>query len=344
MFCVECGKEPEELYDGMCADCYKESRLHADIDDKIEIDVCGTCGSVRKGSRWIEHADIYTIILDRIDSLIETSPDVEKYSFKTEFREQDPFHIETDMQVELFAKGLSRTVALKTLVLLKKDQCKTCSRIHGNYYEAILQVRPSDEKMTEEQKERVKKKVRDDIEVKRSDERNIFITSQEERHGGLDFYISDNGVTKRLAQRISNIFGGRVTASAKLAGREDGQNIYKVTYSVRLPPYEAGDFLVKDDGLYRVQEVRTSGGYIVLLDMDTRRKISLRERDMEEFNVLGGDELLKKAVIVSQTEDEMKVLDPDNYQTVTLIKPDDVEPSEGEVDIVKVKGKMHVVT
>ncbi|MFO7990814.1 MAG: NMD3-related protein [Thermoplasmata archaeon] len=344
MFCVECGKEPDELYDGMCAECYKIDKLHADITDKIDIDVCGTCGAVKKGNRWIEHADIYTIILDRIDSSIETSPDVEKYSFKTDFREQDPLHIEATVQVELFAKGLSRKVDLNTLVLLRKDQCKTCSRIHGNYYEAILQVRPSTDKMTTEQKEQVKKKVSDEIEVKRSDERNIFVTSEEEKHGGLDFYISDNGVTKRLAKKLSNLFGGHVTTSAKLAGREDGKNIYKVTYSVRLPPYETGDFLVKDDKLYRVQEVRTSGGYVVLVDMDTRKKVSVKERDMDEFNLLEGDELVKKAVVVSQTEDEIKILDPDNYQTVTLIKPDDIEASKDEVDIVKVKGKIHIVT
>ena len=342
MFCVECGKELEELTDGLCDECYS-SRLQADIPEHIDIEVCTSCWSVRLGGRWKERPDMHSIMLERIDDALSISPQVERYSFRADFKEEDPKNTMAHIKLDLYRGDIKVERELTSRIILKKEQCTTCSRIHGNYYEAILQIRPSTRELSHEQRDVVKGMVKREVEERRGDDRKIFITSTQEIHGGLDFYMSDNGVTKKLAKVISEKFGGKVTVSSKLAGRKDGQDIYKMTYSVRLPPYERGDFVNYDERIFRVMEIRTSSGHVTLLDIETGNKVSIERWDFGEVGVLGSEELIREAVVVSETEKEIKVLDPDNYNTVTLLKPQGLEISGDHVDIIKFSGKLYLI-
>ncbi len=339
MFCVECGKEPEKLYDSLCEECYGK-RLQADIDEHLDIDVCTSCWAVRQGHTWKERPDMNSIMLERIDRAISISPEVSRYSFRVYFIEEDPRNYLARIKVELISNDIKVERDISTRIIFKKVQCKTCSRIHGNYYEAILQVRPRSREMRADQKALVKEMVKREVEERRGGERNIFITSSEEIHGGLDFYLSDNGVAKKLSKEISNVFGGKVISSSSLAGRKDGRNIYKMTYSVRLPPYERGDFLYLENELYRVIEIGTSSGHVTLTHVETGRRISMERRELEDVDVLGSDELIKEAVKVSENDKEMKILDPDTYQTVTLLKPEGFISGGDYVKVVKTPDRL----
>lgn len=334
MFCVECGKEPEKLYDGLCKECFKDT-LDADISNKIEIEVCSVCGAVHKEDKWIEKADVYSIMLERIDYAISISPEVEKYSFTTSFNEEAPLNIEAEVEVKLLADDVIREKELTTNIIFKKKQCETCSKIQSDYYEAILQVRPTDSDMTEEQKMTVKQIVDEEIKVRRGEERNIFVTSTEERHGGLDFYLSDNGAAKKLSRNVAKEFGGKITTSSELVGREDGQNIHRMTYSVRLPPYEEGDFVIFESDVYRVSDLGREGKNVTMLKLSSGESVKVNKRRLEDIEVLGDGELIRRTVIVSETEDEIKVLEPDTYKTKTLLKPKGFNTKGDEVEVVK---------
>jgi len=343
MFCVECGDEPDKLYDGLCPDCYIESKLNVSVDGPITIDICPVCSSVRKKNSWIERPDLKAIMLEKIDDALSIPFDVEKYGFNVEFEEEDPYNIKANIKIELQTDDLSTEKYIHTRIILKKVQCEICSKIHGNYYEAILQVRPTDKEMTDEQKELVMKKVKKRIEVKEGEKRNIFLTSHEEIHGGIDFYLSDTGVTKNLAQEISKAVGGSVKSSAKLAGREDGQDIYRMTYSVRIPPYEIGDFIEVEEKIYRVKKLKGGTGKVILKDIGSGKKVRMDDKQLENPEILGGSEIIMKSVIVSKTDKEMKLLDPESYETVTVLKPDGFDTDEDEVDVIKVKGHLYIL-
>ncbi len=343
MFCVECGAEPEDLYDGLCRDCFIESKMKVKVDSPIKIDICPVCGSVRKKNNWIENPDLEAIMLDKIDDAISIPYEAERYGFNVEFEEEDPYNIVANISVKLEREEIVAEHEISVKIILKKVQCEICSKIHGNYYEAILQVRPTKKEMTEEQKELVIKKVKKRIEVKEGEKRNIFLTSQEEIHGGIDFYLSDTGVTKNLAREISNAVGGSVKSSAKLAGREDGQDIYRMTYLVRIPPYESGDFIEVEGSIYRVKKLKGGTGKVILKDIKTGKKVRMDDKELENAEVLGGDELINKSVVVSESEKEMKLLDPENFDTVTVLKPEGFETEDKEVDVIKVKRYLYII-
>ncbi|MFP3872518.1 MAG: 60S ribosomal export protein NMD3 [Candidatus Aenigmatarchaeota archaeon] len=343
MICVECGAEAEELRDGLCPECYVEKHADVDVEDPIEIDICSKCGSVRKGKKWIERPDLQSVMLDRIEDALTLSPSVDRFSYQVEFDEGDPRNIKADITVEMLIDDLKREKNLSTNMILKKDQCLNCSRREGNYYEAILQVRPSDKEMSEEQKESVITTVHKRIESDRVDKRDVFITAEKEIHGGLDFYLSDRKVSKDLSLDIADDFGGVVTTSSELAGREDGQNVYRMTYSVRLPPYEEGDFIGFNGELYRVKNVRSGSRPVTVQDLKKDKLTTLDKKKMEEAKVYGGEELIKKAVVVSEKEKELQVLDPETYETETLLKPEGYRRGRKEVEVIKVKGRLIMI-
>lgn len=343
MFCVECGDEPERLFDGLCAECYKKTKMKVDIDENLELEICAVCGSVRKKNSWIENPDIDAMMLKKIDDAISVPYEVDKYSFNVEFEEEDPTNIKAFIDVQLKSEDISMEREVYTKIILKKTQCKICSKVHGDYYEAILQVRPTAKEMTEEQKDLVIDKVKKRIEVKEGGKRSIFLTSYEEIHGGMDFYLSDTGVTKNLAHEISKIVGGSVKSSAKLAGREDGQNIYRMTYSVRIPPYELDDFIEVGEKIYRIKKLKSAGGKVVLKEIKTGKIVKMDHRELEDAEVLGGSELIKESVIVSESQEEMKLLDPESYDTVTVLKPEGFVSESEDVSVIVVKGRLYLL-
>ncbi len=342
MFCVECGKETEDIREGLCGDCYM-----ADADIKIpsslDIEVCTTCGAVKDGHRWIERPDMETVMLQRIDGSLEPTYKVDRYSFAAAFREEDRRNIHVELDVELETRDLKKSVIKESRIILKNGQCRVCSRVHGHYYEAIIQVRPTLRELTEEQMTTVKEMVNREVKVKRGDERSIFITSTEEKHGGIDFYMSDNGVSKKLAKRIAETFGGETTTSGKLAGMEDGKSIYKMTYSVRVPAYERGDFVVISDTIFQVREIRTSSGHVTLTNLETGEPVTVDRKDMEEAEILGDESIVQESVLVSEDEKEVKVLDPDDYKTRTLVKPPGYVTEGDTVSVLKHMDKMLIL-
>ncbi|MEF8831999.1 MAG: NMD3-related protein [Candidatus Thermoplasmatota archaeon] len=343
MLCVECGDEVPELHDGMCIDCYVDKRVNVDIDDPLEIEICSKCGSVRKGDRWLERPDFETVMLDRIEDSLSISSLVEKYSFQVEFDDSDPKNIVADLAVELITNGVKKENHLSTNIVLKKGQCKNCSKREGDYYEAILQVRPTDEEMTEEQKRDVINMVHRRVEVDRGEEKKVFITLEKEIHGGLDFYLSDRRVTRNLSYDIADFLGADVKESSELAGREDGQNVYRMTYSVRIPPYEEGDFIEFEDKIYRIRETKRGSGPILVHDLEDNRTTTISKEEISNAMIYGGEELVEKAVVVSEEEDEIQIMDPETYDTKTILKPEGFEEDKDEVGVVKIESHLYLL-
>ncbi len=343
MLCVECGNEVQELHDGMCIDCYVDKKVNVDIVDPIEIEICSKCGSVRKGDRWLERPDFETVMLDRIEDSLSISSSVEKFSFKVEFDDSDPKNIKADLTIELTTNGVKKEKQLSTNIVLKKGQCKNCSKREGDYYEAILQVRPTEEEMTEEQKNEVISMVHKRVEVDRGEEKKVFITLEKEIHGGLDFYLSDRRVTRNLSYDIADLLGGDVKESSELAGREDGQNVYRMTYSVRIPPYEEGDFIKLEDKIFRIKKTKRGSRPVLVYDLEENRVTTLSKDKINEARVYGGKELVEKAVVVSEKEKEVQIMDPETYETKTLLKPEGFKKQDGEVDVVRVEQSLYIL-
>jgi NMD protein affecting ribosome stability and mRNA decay len=92
-----------------------------------------------------------------------------------------------------------------------------------SYYEAIIQLRPADEKVVDFVRSQIK-------------ERGAFISKIEELKTGVDIYVSDQRFARALSKKLKVRFGGEVKLTRKLhtVSKSSGNPLYRVTVLFRL--------------------------------------------------------------------------------------------------------------
>ncbi len=95
---------------------------------------------------------------------------------------------------------------------------------HSNYYEAIIQLRPYDEKLVNFVLKRIK------------DRENVNIVKEVQLKTGIDFYLTDQRFARSLGKGLKRHFKGKLILSRKLhtRNRMTSRNVYRVTVCFRL--------------------------------------------------------------------------------------------------------------
>lgn len=321
MFCVECGKETEETFDGLCIECYVKGRKFFNIPGIIEVTVCRNCGAYKVESGWA-HGELDELIRAFLEEHIkhegiknfEVRVDGNTVACTGEFH---GFPIREEEQIE---------------VKIKNSICETCSRIKGGYFEAILQVRKEGGKMSDRELQ-----LSDDVVYKKSSEyAGGYVSKREMIHGGVDYYIGDKKMAASAARILSEIFHGESSVSPSLVGMKDGREVYRNTYIVRIPEYTRGGYVEVDGRVYRVIDM---GKRIGLMDMENGERRYFYRNQMSKAKIMDVGEM--EAVVVSEKEGELQVLDPENYRTVVISKPEGMKVGD-TVKVVKWKGRIYL--
>ena len=94
-----------------------------------------------------------------------------------------------------------------------------------SYFEAILQLRPFDEKIMQFILNRVEER-----------KKNVFISKIVNLKTGVDIYLSDNSFTLGLGKKLKKVFKGKLILSRKLhtRDRQTSKDLYRVTVCFRL--------------------------------------------------------------------------------------------------------------
>jgi NMD protein affecting ribosome stability and mRNA decay len=96
--------------------------------------------------------------------------------------------------------------------------------LNASYYEAIIQIRPSN------------KEVLEFIDKKISERKGMFISKVEKLKTGVDLYVSDQRFARALSKFLKKKFGGEVKLTRKLhtVSKRTGKPLYRVTVLFRL--------------------------------------------------------------------------------------------------------------
>ncbi len=97
-------------------------------------------------------------------------------------------------------------------------------QLHSDYYQAIIQLRPST------------KELEKFIEDAFKDKNNVWIAKRVNLKTGVDYYISSNKFARGLGVQLKRKFGGSLKESAKLFSRDKitSKDLYRVTICFRL--------------------------------------------------------------------------------------------------------------
>jgi len=338
MFCIECGREESIFKNGLCINCYIKTHTFTRGPSSIDVPVCVHCGSYKYKNTWT--TDLFKDVLRRIvKNVFYISKELKNFDLSLECRENKK-EIKCRVYISGFLNNTEVTEEHDIIVHLKKTVCDVCSKKFGGYHEAIIQIRTAgNRRLNPGELKNIKLLVENHVEnLRTKGNRTLFITGLQEEHSGLDFYISDKRAGFLIAKKIQEEYGGYIKQSSKNIGMKDGRQIYRMTYLIRLPSYKKGEFLEYDDSFFYV--VSLHGDRVKLFNLSNWEETTMEAKLLKKTRTFGGSELIKEMILVSETDDEVQVMNPGNYEIKTVKKPKPVKIDSEKINVVEIKNQL----
>ncbi|WP_436907081.1 60S ribosomal export protein NMD3 [Halosimplex marinum] len=364
-FCPRCGDEIEANLDArpaapgaagprdgdsvLCDDCYFAAFDLVDAPDRIDVRVCSRCGAVHRGNRWVDvGAEDYTdIAVEEVSEALGVHLEATDVNWEVAPEQVDENNIRMHCQFSGVVRGTLVSEEVVVPVKIARQTCERCGRIAGGSYAAIVQVR-ADERTPTDEEQAIAQEVAEAYVADReaTGDRNAFITEVDEVDEGLDMKISTNQMGQGIAKRIVDRLGGSFEDYETLVTEDgDGNEVYRVTFAVRLPRYRAGEVIDPEDGDGPVL-VRSVRGNLKGTRLATGEdyEASFEDGDAPEARRLGTREDAAETTVVAVEDDNaVQVLDPETYAAETVPRPDYFDTDADEVPVIKHREGLHIL-
>ncbi|AXR76457.1 60S ribosomal export protein NMD3 [Natrarchaeobaculum sulfurireducens] len=334
----------------LCDACYFEGFDFVDAPDRIDVRVCAQCGAVYRGNRWVDvGADDYTdVAVEEVSKALSVHVDVDDVAWQVEPEQIDPNTIRMHCYFTGVVRGTPVEEQLMIPVKIARQTCTRCGRIAGDYYASIVQIRAEDRTPTSEEIDRAKtiaNRVVADMEA--TGDRNAFITEMGEVDDGLNMRVSTNKIGKKISSKMVEEFGGTVNDAETLVTEdEDGNEVYRVTFAVRLPPYRPGDVIDLTDDDDGPVLVRSAHGNLKGTRVTTgeRYEASYEDGASPDARKLGRlEDGVETTVVTVEDENAVQILDPETYEAKTVSRPAYFDPDAQTVPVLKSRAGLHVL-
>ena len=110
-----------------------------------------------------------------------------------------------------------------------------------------------------------------------------------------------------------------------------------MTYLVRLPQYKKGDFISCSNSFYYISSI--SGDKVHVCDLSSWKEKVFDGKELQKASLLGGKELIKEMILVSQSQDEVQAMYPKTYKTIDIRKPKKVSFNSKMISTVELDDK-----
>ena len=359
-FCPRCGDpvsapaeprpgEPRERDAVLCDDCYFADFDLVDAPERLEVRVCSQCGAVHEGNRWVDiDAEDYTdVAIDRVTDALGVHVNAEDVRWGVDPEQVDENTVRMHCTFSGIVRDTLREEAVTVPVKIARQTCDRCGRIAGGYYASIVQVRAHERVPTPDEEARAVEIAESYIaDREATGDRNAFITETVDADDGIDIKISTNQMGAGVAKRIVRELGGSVEEYPTLVTEDgDGNEVYRVTYAVRLPEFSPGDVIDPDDGDGPVV-VRSVQGNLkgVRLTTGDAYEAAFEEGEAPAARKLGTvEDAVDTTVVAVEDEYAIQVLDPDTYESRTIARPSYVDPDADSVPVMSSRAGLHVL-
>lgn len=345
-FCPTCGEQtPDEPLGerGLCRACYLEDHELVRVPQAISIRQCNNCESVELDGEWVDTEDERVqIALEQVTDSIEVLDEVTDLSWeaRTEAIDEDTLAVTALFNLE-FAGGWERREHTIE-VSFEPTICRRCSRIAGDDFGAIVQIRATDRTPAEPEIERAREIAANVLEDRvEAGDRDSFLTDVVEQAEGLDLRLSTPRLGEQIATALKRDLGGTVTSSRTLVTEDsDGQAVYRVTFTLRLGPYRRGDILRTEESVLLV-EGGTQG--LRVLDLHTGQRRQIDADELEATRVANREDVSAVTVVARLDDRAVQVLHPSTHEAVTVAYYDGIDPDADTVNAVNVDGELYLL-
>ena len=359
-FCPRCGDpvperreplpgEPRGRDALLCDDCYFEDFDLVDAPDRIEVLVCSGCGAVRRGESWrdVGARDYTDVAVDEVAGALGVHVDAADVDWGVEPEQVDENNVRMHCRFSGVVRGTLRTAEVTVPVKISRGTCDRCGRIAGGYYAGIVQVRADDRRITAEERAEALSIAESYVADQEADgDREAFITEVNETDDGPNIKLSSNRLAQNVATRITDALGGSFESYPTLVTEDgDGNEVYRVTFAVRLPRYAAGEIIDPADGDGPVLVTSVSGRLRgVRLATGAEYTSEFEDANAPDADRLGTrDDAAETTVVTVEDENAVQVLDPETYEAKTVPNPEFVDPDADTVLAFEHDGDVHLV-
>ena len=329
-----------ESLEGLCMECWLDGRKLTSLPHHVDLPVCTNCGEFSFNDRWVKR-DMAVAVQDAAVDALCAIKDVTIESIGTDVDCQDPYVYVVQVHTTCNVLGYPAEDESSTIVRIKNNVCRRCSRMLGSYYEAILQIRTGSKDLSPQLREETLAMGENSVARQAANNRQLFITKMELVTGGVDVYLSSMSLGKSLAKELGDAYAAETKESPKLVGQTtDGQDMYRLTYLVRLPDYHVGDVIITNKRYCKLLRVSGNGGRA--LDLMNFRESAIHKQDMTSIKVYERSDELREATVISNSGTEIQIMHPDNYSTIDLRIPEGYEVGD-TVKVVNIDDVLYMV-
>ena len=351
-FCPRCGDpvpereeplpgEPHERDRVLCDACYFEDFELVDAPERIEVQVCAGCGAVHRGNRWVDVGarDYTDVAVDEVSEALGVHLNAEEVRWGVEPEQVDQNTIRMHCTFAGVVRGVPVEEEVVVPVKIGRGTCDRCGRVAGGSYAATVQVRGRG-RTPDPAEEREAVEIAEELVADREadGDRDAFITEITDQPEGTDIKLSTNKLGKAVATRVTDRLGGSYSEAPTLVTEDgDGNEVYRVTFALRLPQFRPGDLIDPDDGEGPVL-VRSVRGNLkgVRVTTGDAYEASFEEGETPDAEKVGeASDAAETTVVTVEDDRSIQVLDPETFEARTVARPNYVDPDAGTVPVLK---------
>jgi nonsense-mediated mRNA decay protein 3 len=346
MFCPQCGREGEELYQGLCRLCFIKENHLIRCPDKVEATICAHCNSTFQEGKWkdsnLELDEMISEILTEAIEPLEVAESVD-LSFKIINQRGSKWDILVSAQGRVFGEEVNQECQVNFKIY--RTVCPDCSKYASGYYEAVIQLRADKRHLDPSETEMADSVIKKLLQKLVEKNRMAYLVDRVEIKEGIDYYIGSYKAARSVVNGLKDTLGGIAGESPRLMGRDKsaGKDLYRIWISLRLPSFKKGDFIRQNQSLGRV--VNLDGRGILLEDLESWKQHAIPWKEYNQLVKVSSQEMIKKTTITSITPKEIQILHPDTYEPLDMdLKPymDDYKIGE-EVDVVEIDHQIYIL-
>ncbi|MDW7731296.1 MAG: 60S ribosomal export protein NMD3 [Methanolobus sp.] len=317
--CPKCGKDTERLVDGLCQECFFKSSNLVQVPLVLHAKICSSCGARFSRARWTNDRTIDEIVIHTVEDELLIHEKADQVELYIEPRQMTPHLYRVKVEVDASVVGESVHQEVETEVRITRLACDMCSRMSGGYFESILQIRATNRRLTGEEKKECMSIVNSILaRMHKKGDRMAFISNSIDDRDGIDLYMGSANSSREICKETVAELGGSFSESPSLFTQKDGKDVYRITYSLRLPEFMPGDIIEFGD---RVIEIRKFGKNVTGMDLISGSKYLSKPDDVQGAEKIARREDAVRTVVVATEKDELMLLDPETFETVTIKKP-----------------------
>lgn len=292
----------------VCGECRVKETCWLECPSRVSVVICPTCGARKEAGSWSDlQMDKDELARQRVARAVRLNPDLHDVEMDIILNEMSVNRSKAECRVSGSLYGVPVEGSCTIEVEWKREQCDRCCRLSGSYYEGVVQVRAEGRKPSPREVEEVTRiACAVEASMMESGERLSFISRLEEHRDGIDITVGSQRLGAEIATAISRDLGGRFTTHPKLVGEKAGRQVFRITYSLRLPRYSRGDIVLVSGR--HVEVIGVEGRQLRCLDHESGVVRSFSERQVERRAGHKGD--AEGWMVAYRDGDLLGVLDP----------------------------------